>query len=309
MGICGCRLVRDDGSFDHAARRSFPTIVGALGHFVGIGRLARSPRPLAQYRAPDVVAGPVDAVNGAFMLMRRSALDDVGLFDEGYWMYMEDLDLCYRFRQAGWLTWYEPSVTVAHAKAGSSGPVRSPRLNYAFHYGMYRFYRKHYAATTNPVLNALVYGGIFGKLSVSLLRNAVRVRWGVGSVPPGPVSRQLMRRAGRTRAGYRLKRAVPRRVRVAHSRRHGAAVGSPTRHVGRPVRRVMLVSHGDLTTNSGRHAHAIARELSCLDYAVAVAVPGTSFGLQDVGPTSFPVLSHRDAAAGRLPFTPDLSNT
>ncbi len=66
------------------------------------------------------------------------------------------------------------------------------------------------------------------------------------------------------------------------------------------------MSHGDLTTNSGRHAHAIARELSRLDYAVAVAVPGTSFGLQDVGPTSFPVLSHRDAAAGRLPFAPDL---
>ncbi len=174
VGICGCRLVRDDGSFDHAARRSFPTIAGALGHFVGVGRLARSPRSLAQYRAPDVVAGPVDAVNGAFMLMRRSALDEVGLFDEGYWMYMEDLDLCYRFREAGWLTWYEPSVTVAHAKAGSSGPVRSARLNYAFHYGMYRFYRKHYAATTNPVLNVLVYGGIFGKLSVSLLRNAVR---------------------------------------------------------------------------------------------------------------------------------------
>jgi hypothetical protein len=238
--------------------------------------------------------------------MRREALDDVGLFDEGYWMYMEDLDLSYRFRQAGWLTWYEPSVTVTHTKRGSSGPVRNARLNYAFHYGMYRFYRKHYAATTNPALNAFVYGGIVAKLTVSLLRNAMRARRTAGHVSTGLAHRRLVRELARTRAGYRVKRAVPRRVRVARPWRHAAVPGSPPRHVRRPVRAVLLVSHGDLTTNSGRHAHAIARELSRLDYAVAVAVPGISFGLQDVGPTSFPVISHRDAAAGRLPFAPDL---
>ena len=174
VGICGCRLEREDGGFDHAARRSFPTVSGAAGHFLGIGRMRRAPRRLAQYRAPDVVAGPVDAVNGAFMLMRRSALDAVGLFDEGFWMYMEDLDLCYRLREAGWTTWYEPSVVVSHVKGGSSGPVRSPRLNYAFHYGMYRFYRKHYAPRSAVVVNAFVYAAIFGKLLVSLLRGALR---------------------------------------------------------------------------------------------------------------------------------------
>ena len=176
IGICGCRLVREDGSFDHAAKRSFPTVAGAAGYFLGIGRLPHAPRRLAQYRAPDVVAGPVDAVNGAFMLMRRAALDAVGLFDEGFWMYMEDLDLCYRFREAGWTTWYEPSVVVSHFKGGSSGPIRGPRLNYAFHYGMYRFYRKHYAARSNGVVNALVYLGIVGKLLVSVARAAMRSR-------------------------------------------------------------------------------------------------------------------------------------
>ena len=81
------------------------------------------------------------------MLMRRAMLDEIGVFDEGYWMYMEDLDLCYRAREAGWQTWYEPAAVATHLKAGSSGAARSLRLNYAFHYGMYRFYRAHYAAT------------------------------------------------------------------------------------------------------------------------------------------------------------------
>ena len=48
-------------------------------------------------------------------------LDEMGLFDEGYWMYMEDLDLCYRVAQAGWVTWYEPAVKAIHVKAGTSG--------------------------------------------------------------------------------------------------------------------------------------------------------------------------------------------
>jgi GT2 family glycosyltransferase len=106
------------------------------------------------------------------MLMRRRALDTVGFFDEGYWMYMEDLDLCYRFAQAGWTTWYEPAASVLHVKGGSSGRYRSARLNYAFHYGMYRFYRKFYAADTNPILNLAVYAAIAGKLGASVVRSA-----------------------------------------------------------------------------------------------------------------------------------------
>ena len=176
IGIAGCRLELEDGTFDHAARRSFPTPLGALGHFTGIGRRANAPARLSQYRAPAVERGKVDAVNGAFMLMRRSALDQVGLFDEGYWLYMEDLDLCYRFAEAGWITWYDPTVTVIHVKAGSSGPYRSPRVNYAFHYGMIRFYRKRYAPQHSALVNGAIYAGVVGKLTLSLCRNALRRR-------------------------------------------------------------------------------------------------------------------------------------
>ena len=172
VGIVGPALEQADGTPDHAAKRSFPTPLSALGHFTGLGR-RRESGTLAAYRAPDVAEGPVDAVNGAFMLMRRRALDRVGLFDEGYWMYMEDLDLSYRFAEAGWVTWYEPAVTVHHLKAGTSGKHRSPRLNYAFHYGMLRFYRSHYAPQRSPLLNAAVYAGIAVKLAAALVRSAL----------------------------------------------------------------------------------------------------------------------------------------
>jgi GT2 family glycosyltransferase len=169
IGICGCRLELEDGTFDHASKRSFPTVLGALGHFTGIGRRAGARATFAQYRAPAVEAGSVDAVNGAFMLMRRRALDEVGLFDEGFWMYMEDLDLCYRFAQARWITWYEPTVSVIHIKGGVSGRFRTPRLNFAFHYGMYRFYRKHYASQRRILTNGAVYAGIAVKFLWSLV--------------------------------------------------------------------------------------------------------------------------------------------
>lgn len=182
IGILGCRLELEDGTLDHAAKRSFPTVAGALGHFAGLQ---------TQYRAPGVESGPVDAVNGAFMLMRRSVLEEIGLFDEGYWMFMEDLDLCYRCREAGYLVWYEPSVTVLHIKHGSHGDIRTPKLDYAFHFGMARFYRKHYAPQRNAAVNATVYGGIYGKLGISLAGGAVR-------------------RAGRSLRGRRPRPDAPR---------------------------------------------------------------------------------------------------
>ena len=173
VAVAGPNLVQEDGTPDHAAKRSFPTPLSALGHFTGIGRRPGSPDALAAYRAPAVESGPVDAVNGAFMLMRRSALEQAGGFDEGYWMYMEDLDLSYRLAQAGWTSWYEPSATVIHIKGASAGRHRSPRLDLAFHAGMRRFYREHCAPDRSPFLNAAVYAGIAVKLAISVVRSGI----------------------------------------------------------------------------------------------------------------------------------------
>ena len=176
IGVVGCRLVRPDGSFDHAAKRSFPTIAGAVGHFAGVGRKL-SYGPLAQYRATglgELESGPVDAVNGAFMLVRRAAIKDVGLLDEGYWMYAEDLDWCYRFQQYGWTVWYEGSATTVHVKGGLSKvrQHRPLRANYAFHRAMGRFYRKHRSGQ-RPLLDAAVYAAIVAKFVLSAVRSSI----------------------------------------------------------------------------------------------------------------------------------------
>lgn len=177
IGLAGCRLVLPDGSFDHAAKRSFPTPLSALAHFTGFGRRS-SHTALADYRAPDLPeqgAGRVDAINGAFMLARRSATEEVGLLDEGYWLYMEDLDWCRRFCDRGWVVWYDGGATFVHVKGGTSGRHRARRQNVAFHRGMGRFYRR-FEAADQPLAAPFVYAGIGIKLSVSLVRNALARR-------------------------------------------------------------------------------------------------------------------------------------
>ncbi|HEU4707488.1 MAG TPA: glycosyltransferase family 2 protein [Solirubrobacterales bacterium] len=178
-GMVGVKLVTESGELDHACKRSFPTPLSALAHFTGVGRGEGAGTALSQYRAThlgDDEAGEVDAVNGAFMLCRTAAVREVGLLDEGYWLYMEDLDWCHRFWDAGWKVFYEPAGTALHVKGGSSARRRAPRQEIAFHRGMARFYRRFDAPERNPLLNTAVYAGIGAKLGASLAITALRGR-------------------------------------------------------------------------------------------------------------------------------------
>ncbi len=181
VGMVGVKLITESGELDHACKRSFPTPLAALAHFTGIGRRGKASGALSQYRAThlgDDEPGEVDAVNGAFMLCRAEAVRQVGLLDEGYWLYMEDLDWCRRFWGAGWKVFYEPAGTALHVKGGSSAGRRAPRQEIAFHRGMARFYRRFDAPEHNPLVNAAVYLGIWAKLAVSLaITAASRLRF------------------------------------------------------------------------------------------------------------------------------------
>jgi N-acetylglucosaminyl-diphospho-decaprenol L-rhamnosyltransferase len=173
VGMIGCRLLQEDGTFDHAAKRTFPSPTSAMTHALP-SRLGIS----STYTAPDVAetgSGYVDAINGAFMFIKREALDAVGLFDEAYWMYGEDLDLAKRFQLASWRVWYEGSVSVRHVKGGVSGKWRRTGLNYQFHKSMAIYYRKFHSGRS-VIVDTTVYVGIAVKFFVSAIISVSRRR-------------------------------------------------------------------------------------------------------------------------------------
>ncbi len=174
VGICGPKLVLEDGSLDLACRRSFPTPVVSFYRMVGLSHLfPRHPlfgRYNLTYCDPDQEM-EVDAVVGACMLVRREAIQQVGLLDEAFFMYGEDLDWAYRMHQSGWKTYYYPAVTVRHIKRAASR--HNPRAQIEFYRAMHIFYAKHYAASTPRLLHWLVLLGIRLRAGVSRMQLAL----------------------------------------------------------------------------------------------------------------------------------------
>jgi hypothetical protein len=153
--------VRLDGSLDLACRRAFPTPQVSLYRMAGLSKLfPRSPRfgrYNMTYLDPDQTV-EVDSVVGAYMQVRGQAIHQVGLLDETFFMYGEDLDWAYRIKQRGWQVWYNPAVTVLHVKEAAS--KTSSKARYEFYRAMLIFYRKHYQATTPLLLHWTIVGGI-----------------------------------------------------------------------------------------------------------------------------------------------------
>jgi GT2 family glycosyltransferase len=115
-GIAGPRTTWPDGTWQ-PTRRRFPTVGGTLVRRTPLRRLFRPlERQRGHYLLDEDVAGPVEAdwLLGAFLLMRRSMLDELGGWDERYRHYVEDIDLCYRAMRAGWERWYVPAAGVVH---------------------------------------------------------------------------------------------------------------------------------------------------------------------------------------------------
>lgn len=157
LGVVGPKLVRPDGSLDLACRRSFPTPTISAYHMLGLGRLFPKSRTFGRYNLTyldEDQAAEVDSVVGAFMLVRREAIAQVGLLDDTFFMYGEDLDWAYRFKDAGWRVYYYPEVTVLHVKRASSR--QNPRARVEFWRSMEIFYRKHYADTTPRLVHFLI---------------------------------------------------------------------------------------------------------------------------------------------------------
>lgn len=161
VGVVGPKLVLPDGSLDLACRRGFDSMSALVYRMLGLSRLfPRSPR-FARYNMTyldEDVGADVDSVVGAFMMVRTEALRDVGLLDDRFWMYGEDLDWAKRIKDKGWRVVYNPEVTVLHVKRASSR--QNPRAQTEFYRAMLLFYFKHYRQSTVVWLHWLILLGI-----------------------------------------------------------------------------------------------------------------------------------------------------
>jgi GT2 family glycosyltransferase len=143
-GVLGCRLVDSQGAQQESYRR-FPTLAIFLARICGAESWPWRPRfyDRAMMRGASFTeAAEVDLVTGAFFLIRRSCFDRIGGFDDGFFLYYEDADFCYRARQAGLRTIYYPGLTLLHEHQRSSRALASPYARWHIRSAM-RYFSKH----------------------------------------------------------------------------------------------------------------------------------------------------------------------
>lgn len=166
-GMGGCLVLNPDGTEQAGCRRMIPTPRLASVRALGLSRLfpgrfddfvlTGSPLP------PGAVE--VEAISGAFMFVRRSAIDRVGPLDEGYFLHCEDLDWCLRFLRAGYSILFVPQARAVHEK-GRCGRDRRVRVLWHLHAGMIRFYRKFYRRRRPAPYFWLIAGGVGARFAV-----------------------------------------------------------------------------------------------------------------------------------------------
>jgi GT2 family glycosyltransferase len=171
IGIVTPRLTRPDGRLDHACHRGIPTPMASLAYALRLNRRFPNSRRLARYTMSwldPLTDHDIEACSGAFMLVRRSDFERVGGWDERYWFYAEDLDLCVRIGKLGKVVRYLGSASALHIKGASSGlhsrsrrPDRAERariraLRSAIVRSHSLFFREHLEETTAPPVSIAV---------------------------------------------------------------------------------------------------------------------------------------------------------
>lgn len=164
IGAATCRLVLADGKVDPASHRGFPTPWNAFTYLSGLERLIPKTRLFGGYHQgwKDLtVPHEVDAIAGAFFLIPRTVIESVGMFDERFFMYGEDLDWCFRIKKSGFKILYYPLASALHLKKQSGRSHQSNRAvrrrtQHYFIDAMELFYRKHYIGLYPKPLSFLV---------------------------------------------------------------------------------------------------------------------------------------------------------
>ena len=165
VGAVGPRLQRPDGNLDHAARRGFPSPAASMFYFTGLNKAFPQSERFNRYtmgHLPATETHEIDSGTAACLMVRRAAVDRVGFFDPDYFMYGEDLDLCFRLKAGGWKIFYLPTARAVHLK-GQATRQETGRMLREFHSAMWTFHHKHYAADLPAFANGLVWASIWGR--------------------------------------------------------------------------------------------------------------------------------------------------
>lgn len=179
-GMAACKLLYADGRLQPSCSR-FPTLLTELYIAFGLDKLFPKSRIFGRYMMTDWDYGDtreVDVIMGAFMLVRAEVMQQIGLMDEAFFMYSEEVDWCYRCQQAGWKIFFTPEVETVHLWGGSSQAVKVETLIRLYR-SRVQFFRKHYGGLT-----AALYKGV---LAFNCL---VRVGPGAAYYLLRPASRQ-----------------------------------------------------------------------------------------------------------------------
>jgi GT2 family glycosyltransferase len=173
-GVVGVKLLNPDGSVQYSCR-TFPTLGAVLFRGTPFGRLFPRNRSTRDYLMQDwqhEEVRTVDWVSGAGLAVRRSVWEQVGLLDERFFMYCEDMDFCQRVHQAGWRVYYFPGAVVTHV-IGRSSDQNLRAMILAFHRSMYLYYDKHYGARYGLVGRLAAGAWLLFRATSILLRNFV----------------------------------------------------------------------------------------------------------------------------------------
>lgn len=177
VGLLGVTVCAEDGTPARGNRRRDPTLSRALATLSGLARCeSRWPR-FAGIEMPALAVPSalerVEAVSGACMALPRSVFEQVGGFDEGYFLHVEDLDLCRRVREAGYDVVVAHDLRVRH-RQGSSSHHRALFVAKHKHRGMWRYFRKFDPAARNPVMRVVVWLGIWGHFALVAVQCSIR---------------------------------------------------------------------------------------------------------------------------------------
>ena len=158
VGACGCQVLLENGELDKACKRSFPNVKNSFFRLFHIPTNSND-NDYNLDNLDDDGTYEIDCLTGAFMFINKKALDDVGFLDESFFMYGEDIDLCYRIKKAGYKIVYIGNSKITHFKGASSKKQKS-KLIYEFYRAMYVYYKKHHANESSFIVNFIVYLGI-----------------------------------------------------------------------------------------------------------------------------------------------------